>query len=129
MKSTSSIPLGTNFYVDPSPHYPDDYPVKDSWYHRVIKAGDKIRAWCAGGQAMRKFIRTNFIEGVVEEIDGILWVRVLRYYKSDREYDEKIPEGPYKLINNFINRCYTVVIIDANNEEELRPIKKIKKED
>lgn len=121
----SKEPSIVEYHVDPSPHYPDDYPAKDNYYYHVIKAGDKVRFCLSNGSAISKHIRTNFLEGVVEEINNILWIRVLRYYTSTNGYEPIENQGPYKLINNFVNRCYTIIIIDANNEKEFKPIKKV----
>lgn len=122
--SKTNEPTCVSFHVDPSPHYPDDYPVKDNYYHRVIKAGDKIRFWLSHGQGIRANIRTNFFEGVIEEIGGILWVHVQQRYTSSHGYEPVEIQGPFRLINNFINRCYAVVIIDEENTQKLKPIKK-----
>lgn len=118
------IPLNTVYHIDSSPYYPDNYPVKDNYYHRVIKSGDKIRATLTCGGSLIKALATNFVEGQVEEKDGILWVHILRHYKSDTGYEEMKNQASYKLINNFINRGYAVAIIDADNEKKLTPVKK-----
>ena len=116
-------PTCISFHIDPSPHYPDDYPLKDNYYRRLIKAGDKVRCWMPMGSGA-KDLRRHFVEGIIEEIDGILWIRVLRRYTTTHGYEPVEIQGPFRLIHNFINRCYAVAIIDEENSQKLEPIKK-----
>lgn len=95
-----------SFHVDPSPHLPKDAIVKDV-YGNVVKEGDKVLLT----------LKPSWAEGYVEKKDGVLYVRVISAYNEIEGvrdfYGEK--QKSYELINNFINRCYTVRILNQED--------------
>lgn len=115
MKKTLDKPFWHSVTVDPSPHLKDTDEAKDI-YLQVIKAGDRIKCWLI-------HCKQDWVEGYVEEIDGILWVRVCahRYKKKPDEIFPENEQPRYKLINNFINRCYYVAKID-NDGNIIKPL-------